>query len=71
MIFNTLLLLQLAFLPDTKREYVIDDDIESLDSELSSDESSQFEKRNKKPGMLGWFKTKVHHVMIICILASH
>ncbi|KAK1288900.1 Kinesin-like protein NACK2 [Acorus calamus] len=56
---------ELAYLPDRKREY-IDDDAGSLDSEVSSegrcdtisDESIQFDKKNRKRGMLGWFKLR-------------
>ena len=60
--------LQLVYLPDRKREYFVDDDDISLDSELSlegkldannPDESARFDKRNRKRGMLGWFKLKV------------
>ncbi|KAK1267407.1 Kinesin-like protein NACK2 [Acorus gramineus] len=56
---------ELAYLPDRKREY-IDDDAGSLDSEISSegrcdtisDESIKFDKKNRKRGMLGWFKLR-------------
>ncbi|KAK1311328.1 Kinesin-like protein NACK2 [Acorus calamus] len=56
---------ELAYLPDRKREY-IDDDAGSLDSEVSSegrcdtisDESIKFDKKNRKRGMLGWFKLR-------------
>lgn len=60
--------LQLVYLPDRKREYFIDDDDVSLDSELSlegkldlnnPDESARFDRRSRKRGMLGWFKLKV------------
>ena len=56
------------YLPDRKREYFVDDDDVSLDSELSlegkfdlnnPDESARFGRRNRKRGMLGWFKLKV------------
>ncbi|KAF8762539.1 hypothetical protein HU200_009313 [Digitaria exilis] len=58
---------ELVYLPDRKREYFVDDDDISLDSELSlegkldsnnPDESSRFDRRNRKRGMLGWFKLK-------------
>ncbi|OEL25558.1 Kinesin-like protein KIN-7E, chloroplastic [Dichanthelium oligosanthes] len=58
---------KLAYLPDRKREYFVDDDDISLDSELSlegkldsnnPDESARFDRRNRKRGMLGWFKLK-------------
>ncbi|KAL6650591.1 hypothetical protein ACP70R_009516 [Stipagrostis hirtigluma subsp. patula] len=58
---------ELAYLPDRKREYFVDDDDVSLDSELSlegrldsnnPDESIRFDRRNRKRGMLGWFKLK-------------
>lgn len=63
--------LQLVYLPDRKREYFVDDDDISLDSELSlqgkldsnnPDESARFDRRNRKRGMLGWFKLKVVHM---------
>ncbi|PKU62087.1 Kinesin-like protein NACK2 [Dendrobium catenatum] len=59
--------LQLAYLPDRKREYIIDDDAGSIDSELSGegrfginclDDNLKFEKKNRRRGMLGWFKLK-------------
>lgn len=62
------LLMQLAYLPDKKREYMIDDDAGSLDSEFSTegrcdainlDDQIKFDKRNRKRGMLGWFKLRV------------
>ncbi|KAH7681080.1 Plus-end-directed kinesin ATPase protein [Dioscorea alata] len=58
---------ELAYLPDRKREYVIEDDVASLDSEFSGegrtdlsslDESIRFDKKNRMRGMLGWFKLK-------------
>lgn len=58
---------ELAYLPDRKREYCMEDDNVSLDSEFSveakldsnnSDESVRFDRRNRKRGMLGWFKLK-------------
>ncbi|CAN6275714.1 unnamed protein product [Urochloa humidicola] len=58
---------ELVYLPDRKREYFVDDDDISLDSELSlegkldsnnPDESARFDRRNRKRGMLGWFKLK-------------
>ncbi|KAL5215542.1 hypothetical protein ABZP36_006943 [Zizania latifolia] len=58
---------ELAYLPDRKREYSIEDDDLSLDSEFSiegkldsnnPDESLRFDRRNRKRGMLGWFKLK-------------
>lgn len=60
--------MQLAYLPDKKREYVIDDDALSHASELSVegrdditnlDELVKDYKRNRRRGMLGWFKLKV------------
>lgn len=60
--------MQLAYLPDKKREYVVDDDAQSYASELSVegrddvtnlDELVKDYKRNKRRGMLGWFKLKV------------
>lgn len=58
---------ELAYLPDRKREYIIDDDVGSTDSEFPGegrfginglDETVKFEKKNRKRGMLGWFKMK-------------
>ncbi|GKU87612.1 hypothetical protein SLEP1_g1982 [Rubroshorea leprosula] len=58
---------ELAYLPDRKREYLIDDDAGSCASEISldgrdevtsMDELVKDYKRNKKRGMLGWFKLK-------------
>lgn len=59
---------QLAYLPDRKREYMIDDDAGSYVSELSSeardditnlDELVKDFKKSKRRGMLGWFKMRV------------
>lgn len=58
---------ELVYLPDRKREYIIDDDVGSLDSEFSVegrldsgslDEPIRFDKRNRRRGMLGWFKLR-------------
>ncbi|XP_050365006.1 kinesin-like protein KIN-7C, mitochondrial [Argentina anserina] len=58
---------ELAYLPDKKREYVIDDDALSYASEISVegrdevtnlDELVKDYKRNRRRGMLGWFKLK-------------
>ncbi|XXG87049.1 hypothetical protein AAC387_Pa11g1835 [Persea americana] len=58
---------ELAYLPDRKREYMIDDDAGSLDSEFSTEgrcdainlvDPIKFDKRNRKRGMLGWFKLR-------------
>ncbi|KAA8538436.1 hypothetical protein F0562_028018 [Nyssa sinensis] len=58
---------ELAYLPDRKREYMIDDDAGSIDSEISAygrndvtnlDELVKDYKRNRRRGMLGWFKLK-------------
>ncbi|KAF3447005.1 hypothetical protein FNV43_RR12185 [Rhamnella rubrinervis] len=57
---------ELAYLPDRKREYVIDDDAGSCASEISMEvrEGTNIEelvkdyKRNRRRGMLGWFKLK-------------
>ncbi|XP_059631794.1 kinesin-like protein KIN-7E, chloroplastic [Cornus florida] len=58
---------ELAYLPDRKREYMIDDDVGSIDSEISVDgrndvtnldELVKDYKRNRRRGMLGWFKLK-------------
>ncbi|XP_022768152.1 kinesin-like protein KIN-7C, mitochondrial isoform X2 [Durio zibethinus] len=58
---------ELAYLPDRKREYIIDDDAGSCASELSVegrddvtnlDELVKDYKRNRRRGMLGWFKLR-------------
>ncbi|CAI9115403.1 OLC1v1016302C1 [Oldenlandia corymbosa var. corymbosa] len=58
---------ELAYLPDRKREHIIDDDTRSTDSETSTggrsdnpniDELVKDFKRNSRRGMLGWFKVK-------------
>lgn len=64
--------MQLAYLPDRKREYIIDDDVGSIDSEFLGegqfginvlDDTVKFEKKNRKRGMLGWFKMKVRYLI--------
>lgn len=61
-------LMQLAYLPDRKRDYLFDDDVGSLDSELSAgaqcdsislEELRKDYKKGKRRGMLGWFKLRV------------
>ncbi|KAK8984848.1 hypothetical protein V6N11_020161 [Hibiscus sabdariffa] len=58
---------ELAYLPDRKREYIIDDDAGSCASELSvegRDDVANLEelvkdyRKNKRRGMLGWFKLR-------------
>ncbi|XP_034675412.1 kinesin-like protein KIN-7E, chloroplastic isoform X2 [Vitis riparia] len=57
---------ELAYLPDRKREYMIGDDTGSFDSELLEgrsditylDDLVKDYKRNRRRGMLGWFKLK-------------
>lgn len=60
--------MQLAYLPERKRDYTIDDDVGSYVSELSSeardditnlDELVKDFKRSRRRGMLGWFKMRV------------
>lgn len=60
--------MQLAYLPDRKREYIIDDDAGSYVSELSAeardditnlDELVKDCKKSRRRGMLGWFKMRV------------
>lgn len=62
--------MQLAYLPDRKREYTVDDDARSYASEFSVegrgdvtdiDELGKGYKRSKRRGMLGWFKLRVIH----------
>lgn len=71
--------MQLAYLPDSKRECIIDDDIGSVDSESSVDgrigftnldELAQDNKRNTRRGMLGWFKLKVNTLILACTLSA-
>lgn len=58
---------ELAYLPDKKREYMVDDDARSYGSEFpvdvkdemtSLDELVKDYKRNRRRGMLNWFKLK-------------
>ncbi|KAG8389762.1 hypothetical protein BUALT_Bualt01G0012300 [Buddleja alternifolia] len=58
---------ELAYLPDRKRECIIEDDAGSVDSEISVDGRSDVTnldelvrdyKRSRRRGMLGWFKLK-------------
>ena len=83
MVYGFLILLfsQLAYLPDRKREYVTEEDAGSYASELSvegRDEITNLDelvkdfKRNRKRGMLGWFKLKVcscasKRTLFICV----
>lgn len=67
--FNfTLWFLQLAYLPDRRRENMADDGAvstvsehlkEPRDGNSSLDEMTKDRKRNKTRGMLGWLKLKV------------
>lgn len=65
--------LQLAYLPDKKREYMVDDDARSYGSEFpvdvkdemtSLDELVKDYKRNRRRGMLNWFKLKVPTLLL-------
>ncbi|KAF3337744.1 centromere-associated protein E [Carex littledalei] len=60
---------ELAYLPDRKKDCILDDDVGSLDSSEFSvegkfdannldDPNSRFDKRNRKRGMLSWLKMK-------------
>ncbi|CAN6440063.1 unnamed protein product [Victoria cruziana] len=58
---------ELAYLPDRKRDYLFEDDVGSLDSELSAgaqcdsislEELRKDYKKGKRRGMLGWFKLR-------------
>lgn len=60
--------MQLAYLPERKRDNITDDDVGSVDSDFSADRRSEVTnldelvkdyRRNKRQGMLGWFKLKV------------
>ena len=62
------LLIQLVHLPDKKRGIFLDDDSGSIDSEFSGqgksdmtnlDELVNDYRKNRRKGMLGWFKLKV------------
>lgn len=70
-------MMQLAYLPDRKRECMIDDDIGSINSEVSADgrvdvtdldELVKDYKRNRRRGMLGWFKLKVKFTLTLSFL---
>lgn len=65
--------MQLAYLPDRKRELMIEDDAGSIDSGVSSygrsevtdlDDLKDDYQRNRKRGMLGWFKIKVKYLAL-------
>lgn len=54
---------ELAYLPDKKRDYIVDDDAGSFDSEFSADTSSlddnlKMDRKNRRHKMLGWFKLR-------------
>ncbi|ERN18169.1 hypothetical protein AMTR_s00054p00159220 [Amborella trichopoda] len=58
---------ELAYLPDRKREYMVDDDHVSLDSDFSAEGRLEYgtledltkdNKKNRRRGMLGWFKPR-------------
>ncbi|KAE8100703.1 hypothetical protein FH972_018571 [Carpinus fangiana] len=52
---------ELAYLPDRKREYMIDDDVLSTEGKCdvtNIDELVKDYKRNRRRGMLGWFKLR-------------
>ncbi|XP_065881166.1 kinesin-like protein KIN-7C, mitochondrial [Euphorbia lathyris] len=57
---------ELAYLPDRKREHMLEEDAGSYASELSSDRGDDTNldelmkdyKRNRRRGMLGWFKLR-------------
>ncbi|XP_068647042.1 kinesin-like protein KIN-7E, chloroplastic [Aristolochia californica] len=65
---------ELAYLPDRKRETVIDDDLASLDSDFIADgrsdasyldDSIKDDKKMRRRGMLGWFKLrKPDHLLV-------
>lgn len=76
--------MQLAYLPDRRREYMNDDEAESIDPEFSLEERDDVTnldelvkdyKRNRRRGMLGWFKLRVIFILqsfkiSICCLAK-
>lgn len=77
--------LQLAYLPDKRRELAFDDDDElnHAGSELEQaadgnatgvDDSGREEKKTKRRGMLGWFKLRVSckliHVVALSLVMS-
>lgn len=59
--------MQLVYLPDRKRDYLIDDDVGSVDSDISEGRfdnispgnASKDDKKYRRGRMLGWFKLKV------------
>lgn len=61
--------MQLAYLPDKRREHIIDDDddgscatelsVEGRDGVTNLDELVKDIRRNRRHGMLGWFKLRV------------
>ncbi|CAN0892333.1 Kinesin-like protein KIN-7E, chloroplastic, partial [Linum grandiflorum] len=64
---------ELAYLPDRKREYVMEDDAGSYASELSADGRDDVGslddlvkdyRRSRRRGMLGWFKIKKPEYMV-------
>lgn len=71
------LLIQLVYLPEKKRGIFIDDDAGSINSEFSGhgrDDLTNFDelvkdyRKNRRRGMLGWFKLKV---CFCCFLLVH
>lgn len=74
--------LQLAYLPDRRRENMADDDAvstvsehfkESRDGTTSLDEMTKDRKKNKARGMLGWLKSKVSYTLprSFCCIKSY
>lgn len=60
--------MQLAYLPDRKRDYLNDDDggscasgvsVDGRDDVVNLDDLVKDMRSNKKRGMLGWFKIRV------------
>lgn len=65
--------MQLAYLPDRKRESITDD-ARSIDSEISIDGRREVTnldelvgdyKKNRRRGMLDWFKIKVNYSLLL------
>ena len=64
---------QLAYLSNRKKEYMVEEDIESYasfefltdigDDVTNLDELVKDYKRNRRRGMLGWFKLRVSHIL--------
>lgn len=63
--------MQLAYLPDRKRESLVDDDtgnyasVEEKDDVTNLDELVKDYKKHKRRGMLGWLKLRVSYKLFV------